>query len=320
MTAIVLDWNLPDYTILCVESLIRDGVDPGRIVVVENEPTDEMWARLRAELPDCVLVRIDRNVGFARANNLGAQTVPGSAYLFCNNDAFVHRPGSVAALLTALEQSATGLSVPRLLNEDGTLQPSVVPFTSPGVAAVRASGLSRFIPNRWQPRWSTHWDHATSRDVEAAMGAVMAVRGDAWEQLGGFRETSFMYAEDIDLCWRLRGLGWKTRFVAESEFVHLGASSSSVRWDERERAERIGRAEAHIIRENLPRRSAVASIAFMRFGLAARVLAFRLLRNRQAAETCRGFLRGMKLDPLGESDRRQPEPTVEVVRPQTSAG
>jgi GT2 family glycosyltransferase len=148
----------------------------------------------------------------------------------------------------------------------------------------------------------------------------MAIRGDAWEQLGGFRETSFMYAEDIDLCWRLRSLGRKTRFVAESEFVHLGASSSSVRWDDRERAERIGRAEAHIIRENLPRRSAAASIAFMRFGLAARVLAFRLLRNRQGTETCRGFLRGMKLDPLGDSDRRLPEATVEVVRPQTSAG
>ena len=201
VTAVVLDWNLPAYTIRSVESLVDDGVPPHRIVVVENGPTSSTWRLIREVLPSSVLVRVDPNVGFARANNLGAGTLPGSAYLFCNNDAFVHRAGSVAALLGALEGENVVLSVPRLLTEHGTLQPSVIPFTTPAVAAVRASGLAASSRNRWQPRWSTHWDHGTPRDVDAAMGAVIAVRADAWEHLGGFRETSFMYAEDIDLCW-----------------------------------------------------------------------------------------------------------------------
>jgi N-acetylglucosaminyl-diphospho-decaprenol L-rhamnosyltransferase len=320
LTAVVLDWNLPTHAIRCVESLVGDGVHPNRIVVVENGPTPRTWVRIRETLQSSVLVRIDRNVGFARANNLGARTLPGSAYLFCNNDAFVHRRGSVAALLDALEGENLALSVPRLLNEDGTLQPSVIPFTTPAVAVVRASGLSRFIPNRWQPRWSTHWDHGTSRDVDAAMGAVIAVRGDAWEQLGGFRETSFMYAEDIDLCWRLRGLGWKTRFVSDAEFTHLGGSSSSVRWTDREQWEQVGRAEAYVIRANLPHRSAAASIAWMRLGLAARVLAFRLLGRKRAAEACRGSLHGMRLDPVRETEAGPADPTVEVIRPEPAAG
>jgi GT2 family glycosyltransferase len=157
LTAVVLDWNLPAYTIRSVESLVDDGVPPHRIVVVENGPTSTTWTAIREALPSSVLVRVDRNVGFARANNLGARLLPGSAYLFCNNDAFVHSSGSVAALLGALEEENVALSVPRLLDERGTLQPSVIPFTTPAVAAVRASGLSRLIPNRGQPRWSTHF-------------------------------------------------------------------------------------------------------------------------------------------------------------------
>jgi GT2 family glycosyltransferase len=311
---VVLDWNLPDHAIRCVRSIIDDGVPPERVVVVENDPTARTWSRI-SELNGCVRVRIGENVGFARANNLGASALPGTTYLFLNNDAFVGKAGSVKALLAALEQPDTGLAVPRLLNEDGTLQPSVVPFTTPGVAAVRASGVSRLIPNRWQPRWSTHWDHASSRAIEAATGAVMAVDSAAWEQLGGFRETSFMYAEDIDLCWRLHDLGWTTRFVAESEFVHLGGSSSSLRWSDPERGERIGRSEAHIIRENLPSLSAQRSITIMRLGLTARMLAFHLLRDTQAAETCRGFMRGLEQPSIPLEGPLQ-EPTVEVVRPE----
>jgi hypothetical protein len=72
----------------------------------------------------------------------------------------------------------------------------------------------------------THWSHSSSREIEAATGAVMLVAGRVWERLGGLREDSFMYAEDLDLCWRAREAGWTTWFVAESEFVHLGGTSS----------------------------------------------------------------------------------------------
>ena len=59
-------------------------------------------APVAAALGNSVLVRIGSNVGFARANNVGARTLPGTAYLLVNNDAFVHRPGSVASLVEAM--------------------------------------------------------------------------------------------------------------------------------------------------------------------------------------------------------------------------
>src|SRR5207342_3554634 len=105
----VVDWNLPDMTIGCVEALVADGVTPGRIVVVENGPSESNWARISAALPRCVLVRVMVNAGFARATNLGAGVLPGGAYLLVNNDATPRRTGTVAALLDALARPGVGI-------------------------------------------------------------------------------------------------------------------------------------------------------------------------------------------------------------------
>src|SRR5204863_1514792 len=207
---------------------------PEQVVVVDNASGDDSLERVRSELPLCPLLALEENAGFARGNNAGARSRPAAAYLFVNSDAFVHGPGSVRRLLETLGEPGVGLAVPRLLNEDLTLQPSVVPTSSPLPELVRASGLSRFVPNRLQPSLGTHWDHGESRTVQAATGAVVAVRADAWQALGGFAGQRFMYAEDLDLFWRARELGWKTLFVAEAEFVHLGNASAGARWGDAE--------------------------------------------------------------------------------------
>ena len=312
LTVVVLDWNLPDHTVRCVRSLIEDGVAPERIVVVENGPSEENWSRISAELDACVLVRIGANVGFARGMNVGAAALPGDAYMLVNNDAFVHRPGSVAALVRALGRHQVGIAVPRLLNPDLSIQASVAPFTRPLAAFVRASGVSRFLPNSLQPRLSTHWDHASSRVVPAAIAPVVLVAGPLWDRLAGFRESAFMYAEDIDLCWRARDLGWKTWFEAGAEFLHLEGASSDRRWSTAERAERVARAEAEMIRSRLAPPRAAAAIAFMRLGLAVRARYFGLVGNEEAAASCHGSLRGLR-----RSDPHEPVPdaSVEVVAP-----
>jgi N-acetylglucosaminyl-diphospho-decaprenol L-rhamnosyltransferase len=293
IVAVIVNWETPDYTIRSAEGLIADGVPAGRIVIVDNGSEDDSYERLRAGLPDCLLVRFERNVGYARAANAGGRTLAGDPYLLLNNDAFVHRPGSVRALAAALDDESVGVVVPRLLNEDLTLQPNVVPPSSPAVALVRASGVSRAIPNRWQPRWSTHWDHAGEREIYAANGAVLLFRADLWRTLGGLSEQSYMYADDLDVCWRTRKLGWKLRFTPAAEFVHVGKGSSGRHWGSARRAEMVSRAESAMIRAHLPRRSARLTLAFVTAGLAVRWAVQRALGDGPAADSLRGSLRGI---------------------------
>lgn len=294
LTAVVSNWETADYTIRCVEALTGDGVPEDRIVVVDNGSRDDSFDRLQDRFPRSLVLRLEENVGYARAMNHGAEALEGESYLLMNSDAFLHRQGSIRALLDRVAGDRVGVVAPRVLNEDLTLQPTVMPTNSPAVALVRASGLSRLIPNRWQPRWSTHWDHSSSREVQGADGAVLLVRGEAWRELGGFDERMRMYAEDLDLCWRARKLGWRVWFVGEAEFVHLGAGATRRHWGSPERAELIGRSEAGMIARNLPSLSATLTIAFIRAGLVLRVVAFRLLGRREAAASLRGALRGYK--------------------------
>jgi GT2 family glycosyltransferase len=230
-TAVVVNYETPDYTLRAVQALIEDGVPADRVVVVDNGSTDGSFVRFQAELP-----------------------------------------GS------------------RLLNDDLSLQPNAMPPNSPGVALVRASGLSRFIPNRWQTRWSTHWDHETTRDIESADGPVHLVRGSLWHELGGYTEREFMYAEDLELCLRIRRAGWRIRFVRDAEFIHVGMGST--RLLPAERAERIGRAEAAMLREHLSPVRAKITLWLLGLGLSTRWLFHRLVGNRDAAASLRGSLKG----------------------------
>ncbi len=292
VTAVILNFGTPDYTIRSVEALIADGFPPERIVVVDNGSADDSYERFQQRLARCLLLRLEENVGFSQASNIGARGLTGDSYLFVNNDAFLHTPGSIRGLVARLQDEAVGIVAPRILNEDLTLQPTVVPTTSPAVALVRASGLSRFIPNRWQPRWSTHWDHLESREVQAVSGAVLLVRGKAWEELGGFEERLAMYGEDLDLCWRARKRGWKVWFTPDASFIHVGQGSVGRHWTTARRAEATGRADAAMIRHHLPQFSALLTIAFIASGLAARWLFFSVVGDRQATAALRGALRG----------------------------
>lgn len=303
LTVVITNWGTPEHTIRSAQAVIGDGVPPARVVLVDNGSTDDSVGRLRAELPECVVVVLDKNLGYAQAANAGASALPGKAYLILNNDAFVHRAGSIRRLLAVLADERIGIVYPKLLNADLTLQPTVKPIDTPAVALVRASGLSRFIPNRWQPRWSTHWDHASSRAISAADGAALVVRGKTWDELGGFSKRTYMYAEDTDLCWRARRDGWLLWFEAGAEFIHLGNTTTSLRWSSPERAERWSRSEARLVREQLGPLPATLSIGFTVAGLAARTGIFRLRGERERAEHVRAQLRGYLSWPRPSADR-----------------
>jgi len=293
LVAVIVNWETPDYTIRAAEALIADGVPEERVVIVDNGSADGSYERIRGSLPDCVLVRFEQNIGYARAANAGAQALQGSTYLMLNNDAFLHSPGSVRRLLAALENPAIGIVVPRLLNVDLTLQRNVVPRNTPGVELVRATGLSRVIPNRWQPRFGTHWDHASPRGIDAATGAVFLFRAEVWHGLGGLPVRNYMYADDLEVCLRARREGWRIWFEPKAEFIHVGNGSCGRHWGSEKRAEMVSRSESAMIREHLPRFSAQLTLALMTGGVAARWLFFALRRDRAAAASLRGTLRGL---------------------------
>jgi GT2 family glycosyltransferase len=116
---------------------------------------------------------------------------------------------------------------PRLERPDGTLEHSTFPFPSARVAAITALGAY----DRLWPKTSRRlclvgsWDHNEARDVDWAVGAALLMRKTALDEIGGFDERFFMYAEDLEWCWRAHKHGWTIRFEPGAIVRHIGNAS-----------------------------------------------------------------------------------------------
>jgi GT2 family glycosyltransferase len=75
-------------------------------------------------------------------------------------------------------------------------------------------------------RYLPTWSHTRARTVPYVMGAALLIRRAAFDAVGGFDESFFMYAEEIDLCWRMRRAGWETHFAPVTDVVHEGRAST----------------------------------------------------------------------------------------------
>jgi N-acetylglucosaminyl-diphospho-decaprenol L-rhamnosyltransferase len=236
IAAVVVDHNAGPLLAGCVRSLLNDGAD--RVVVVENgapKSARKALVSLRAEHPDVkvIVLRPGKNIGYGAGVNRGLAVLAGMSsppafVLVCNPDLRVHT-GALTELQRALEERPAWAMVgPRIHNEDGTVYPSVRQF--PGL--VDAAGhalLAMFIP---QNRFTKRYNPGTPKGdgvVEAGWisGSCFMARRDALEELGGFDEAYFMYAEDMDLCWRAHHAGWGVGFAGAADITHVQGVSTA---------------------------------------------------------------------------------------------
>lgn len=212
----------------CLTSL-RPDHEAGRaeVWVVDNASTDGSVDLVRDAFSWVRLIASLENLGFGRAVNLVAARTR-APWLATANDDVVVEPGALARLLeVGVASPGVGTVAPRLILPDGSTQHSVYPFPSPAVAAVVDLGLGRAVP-RLAERLCLPgaWDPERERNVPWAMAAFALVRREAFAAAGGFDETQWMYAEDLDLGWRLHRAGWSARYVPGARVAHYGGAST----------------------------------------------------------------------------------------------
>ncbi len=230
MSAIVVNHNGGSYLVDCVRDLWVAQRDMSlETIVVDNGSTDDSLDRVReADLPVRVIRNL-RNVGFGPANNIGAAAARGRYLLLVNTDCFVadNLPRKLARRLDALPPAA--VVGPRLLNPDGTLQPSCHNFPTPLIFFLEQSQLWRVL--RRVPavarRLQIAAPHIRPARVDWLSGACLMIRREAFEAVGGFDPAFFFYWEETDLCRRLHAAGWDVVFAPEATAVHVGGGSSS---------------------------------------------------------------------------------------------
>jgi GT2 family glycosyltransferase len=232
-TSIVIPlFNRVELTMSCIQALLEHTPEADvELVLVDNGSTDATAQLLDGLAGDDVtLVRNATNLGFARACNQGAAAASGERLLFLNNDVVV-RPGWLAPLQHALDADPTvAAASPLLLFPDGLIQHGgVYLFDVPHLPA--QEGQIVFGPSLRHYRQPGDLPAAhVAGPVPALTAASMLVRRDAFEQAGGFDEGYWNGYEDIDLCLRLRRLGWGLRYEPASVAVHHESASGPERF------------------------------------------------------------------------------------------
>ena len=221
----VVSWNFRELLAKTLESLKPDA-DAGlvEVWVVDNASTDGSPEMVRERFPWVSLVVSDENRGYGSAVNVVAEHTATEWIAPANQDVEV-RPGAIERLL-AVGRSHPDVAVvaPRLELPDGSTQHSVYPFPTVWLTALFNLGLHRLRPSLGDRLClEGYWDGTRSREVDWAIAAFMLVRRSAWDEVGGFDQAQWMYAEDLDIGWRLREAGWRSRYEPTAEVFHVGS-------------------------------------------------------------------------------------------------
>jgi N-acetylglucosaminyl-diphospho-decaprenol L-rhamnosyltransferase len=226
--AVIVNYESGELLVACVRSVLADeSAGEPEVVVVDNGSRDGSVASVTRAFPSTRVVDAGVNLGYGAGANRGIAATAAPVVAVCNSDIEV-RPGTGAAMLARfdLEPDLAALG-PRIDNPDGTHYPSArsVPSTRDAVGHALLGAIHPRNPFTRRYR-QLDVDPGRPRDVEWLSGAAMWLRRSAIDSIGGWDEHYFMYGEDVDLCWRLRRLGWRVGYEPRGHVTHVQGAST----------------------------------------------------------------------------------------------
>jgi len=230
LSIIYVNWNSLEYLRESIASVVQHTRNVlFEIIVVDNASPEPGVDSLKDTFPDIKIVHSDKNLGFAGANNLGFRHSVGEYVLFLNPDTKLVAPS--LNLLVARHKALpdAGIVGCKLLNTDLSVQLSSIQ-TYPTI--LNQAMDAEYLRLRWPecPLWRIaplFSENVTLMKVDVIPGACMLLRRAVFEQVGLFSEEYFMYAEDLDLNYKVKSAGFTNYYVGETAIVHHGGTSSS---------------------------------------------------------------------------------------------
>jgi GT2 family glycosyltransferase len=271
LSIIIVNYNTEALLKRCLCSILATVGDLDyEAIVIDNASADGSGGMVARDFPAVHLIRNSTNRGFGAANNQAIKVARGKYILLLNSDTEV-LPGALQESIRFLdvhpEASILGC---RLLNDDRSLQTSVMAFPSPWNLFCEASFL--YIPFRrtrlFGGYYVSYFDYDRPLRVDIVKGAFMMVRREVFDRVGLFDESYFMYTEETDLCWRARQHGLDAYFIPTAEIIHSGGGS--VESNERF-LRQLHMTQAFFIRKNFTGFRKFSGLALKIGGMALRV-------------------------------------------------
>lgn len=238
---IIVNWNTSDELERCLHTIFASKGDFSyQVVLVDNASSDGSPAMVREKFPDVDVLALDENLGFPKGNNVGlrhlgyhdkdnvAEDAPRYALLL-NPDTEVPADALYSMVQFMDSRPDIGIAGPKLVLPDGSLDKACRRgFPTPLVSFYHFAGLAKLFPKNEQfGRYNmTFADPDDELEVDSVVGAYLQIRKETIEKIGLMDESYFMYAEDIDWCFRAKEAGWKVWYYAPVTIYHVKRAAS----------------------------------------------------------------------------------------------
>jgi len=211
VAAVVVNYNDPTASLRCLRS-IREASPETLLVLVDNGSREDCRDAVREQLPEAVVVRLARNVGYAGGCNAGVASAfdRGAAYVLMLNNDTTLEPGTIDALLRAAHEHAGAILAPKILYADGSER-----IWSAGG---RISGP--LLRNEHVGQGEPSSAHSVAQAVSWATGCALFVSHETYRRVGPMDEGYFLYLEDVDWCLHATAVGVPTWFVPDAVIHH----------------------------------------------------------------------------------------------------
>jgi GT2 family glycosyltransferase len=218
VSIVIPNFNGQKYLGDCIDSLYRIDFprEDYEIIIVDNASTDHSRAFICSTYPDVILIKAEKNLGFASGCNLGIRNASGEYIVLLNNDTVVDANWLKELVVVADRDKDVAIVGSKLLFKDNPsqIQNAASYLTDRG----DGGDLASHQPDEGQ--------YDTTNESMAVCGASMLIRRTLIQDIGALDEDFFAYYEDMDLCYRTRLYGKKIVFTSKSIVYHVHAATS----------------------------------------------------------------------------------------------
>ncbi len=229
VSVIIVNYNLLDVLNNCLRSLenLTQGIDY-EIIIIDNGSTTGNIEDVTGKYKNTVLIKYNKNIGFAAANNQGAKIAKGKYLLILNNDV-IFIENSIKKVLQYAENLKEEVIIGcKLLNADNTFQISISAFPSVWNSITENYFLYKLFPkSSVMNKYHLNYKNLKGiTEVDIVKGAFLFCSKKSYLRLNGFDERFYFYSEETDFCYRFKNEIGKVLYYPDTSVIHIGGATT----------------------------------------------------------------------------------------------
>ena len=218
----ILNWNGKPLLEKFLPYVLKNIPAYAEVFVIDNASSDDSVKFISASFPSVKIIQNDKNYGFAKGYNEGLKKITADYFVLLNSDVQV-TPHWIEPIVGLMESDKTiAACQPKLLNYNVRNE---FEYAGGGGGYIDKWGYPFCRGRIFNSFEKDNGQYNDIREVFWASGACLFIRASVYNEAGGLDEDFFAHMEEIDLCWRIRNLGYKIIYCPDSMVYHVGAGT-----------------------------------------------------------------------------------------------